>query len=115
MKVSSSINRASLFISVLLVLSFTNINIAKAQFEDSGEILRSGTNDANLLMEEYMKPFAKGFGAGLNSGWVNVLGPGLTPAGSILLPPTLHLDLMLKSAYHLPVFPQVTAVLLLMI
>lgn len=75
MKVSSSINRASLFISVLLVLSFTNINIAKAQFEDSGEILRSGTNDANLLMEEYMKPFAKGFGAGLNSGWVNTAAP----------------------------------------
>ncbi len=42
---------------------------AFAQFEDAGQILRSGAQDANLLMREYLKPVGKGFGADLNSGW----------------------------------------------
>lgn len=39
------------------------------QVGDSGQILIAGTEDANLLLEEYLKPFGGGFGADLNSGW----------------------------------------------
>jgi hypothetical protein len=42
---------------------------AYSQVGDSGQILRAGTEDANLLLEEYLKPFGGGFGADLNTGW----------------------------------------------
>ncbi|MEX1011073.1 MAG: DUF6588 family protein [Balneolaceae bacterium] len=46
-----------------------------AQLGDAGEILRGGAADANLLLENYLKPFGSGFGADLNSGWVNTARP----------------------------------------
>lgn len=45
---------------------------AFAQMDNAGAILRAGAADANILMAEYMKPFGRGFGAGLNSGWYGV-------------------------------------------
>jgi hypothetical protein len=57
------------------LISLAGVNTATAQFDDAGEILRSGTNDANLLLQEYLKPFADGFGADLNSGWINTAKP----------------------------------------
>jgi hypothetical protein len=45
---------------------------AFAQLDNAGAILRAGAADANILMAEYMKPFGRGFGAGLNSGWFGV-------------------------------------------
>lgn len=45
---------------------------AFAQLDNAGAILRAGAADANVLMAEYMKPFGRGFGAGLNSGWYGV-------------------------------------------
>lgn len=47
---------------------------AHAQFGDAGEILRSGVNDAELLMGEYMRPAAEGFSTGLNTGWFSTAG-----------------------------------------
>ncbi|TYP95051.1 hypothetical protein LX73_0346 [Fodinibius salinus] len=55
---------------VLLVLGFS-ANTAKAQLGDVSQILQSGINDANILVEEYLKPFGNGSGAGLNTGWTN--------------------------------------------
>jgi len=40
-----------------------------AQSVNPGDILRGGTADANLLLEEYFRPFGIGFGDGLNAGW----------------------------------------------
>lgn len=48
---------------------------SNAQFADLGEILRAGTNDSNLLLESYLRPYATGFGADLNSGWNNTARP----------------------------------------
>lgn len=48
---------------------------AHAQLGDAGELLRAGTHDANLLMESYLKPFGAGFGADLNTGWINTAHP----------------------------------------
>jgi hypothetical protein len=60
-----------LFLSAFLMISFAGVKSATAQFGNTGEILLSGTQDANLLLEEYLKPFGNGFGADLNSGWIN--------------------------------------------
>ncbi len=54
---------------LLLILLISAPRSLKAQLIDSGEILRAGTEDANLLLKEYLKPFGGGFGADLNSGW----------------------------------------------
>lgn len=44
---------------------------AKAQIEDTGKLIQSGIDDSNILIREYLKPAARGFGAGLNAGWFN--------------------------------------------
>lgn len=59
------------FFSALLLLSFTGIQSASAQMGDTGDILRAGVADANILLQEYLRPLGSGFGADLNSGWVN--------------------------------------------
>lgn len=53
---------------VLLALGFMYQPV-NAQSINPGDILRGGTADANLLLEEYFRPFGIGFGDGLNSGW----------------------------------------------
>ncbi|MEX0721870.1 MAG: DUF6588 family protein [Balneolaceae bacterium] len=55
----------------LAVLSLGTIGSANAQLGDAGAILRAGAADANILLENYLAPFGKGFGADLNTGWFN--------------------------------------------
>lgn len=56
--------------TLVLLISFFHAPDAKAQLEDSGDFINAGIDDANLLFQNYLEPFGKGFGAGLNSGWV---------------------------------------------
>lgn len=58
-----------------------------AQIDLAGEILRAGTEDANLLFKEYIRPFAEGFGADLNSGWFSRAKPN----------DALRLDIMIRT------------------
>ncbi len=58
-----------------LLISLASVDKASAQYDDAGEILRSGVGDANLLLHEYLKPFANGFAADLNTGWTNSARP----------------------------------------
>lgn len=37
--------------------------------------MRGGIEDSNLLLENYLKPYTNGFGAGLNTGWNNSARP----------------------------------------
>lgn len=67
----------SKFILLLAILSYTSVP-AFAQFEDAGTILRSGKQDANTLLREYLKPVGKGFGTDLNSGWFTTAKPHKT-------------------------------------
>jgi hypothetical protein len=75
MKTVLQLKKVTLIVSTLLLISLAGVQNAAAQFDDAGEILRSGTNDANLLLQEYLKPFANGFGADLNSGWISSARP----------------------------------------
>ena len=63
--------------TVILVPVFClcNLEAAQAQFSEASDILRASTTDANLLLKNYFKPIGKGFGASLNSGWVNTAKP----------------------------------------
>lgn len=63
---------ALLLAGVLVVLQAPR---SQAQFKDAGEIMRAGVGDANLLLENYLKPFGAGFGATMNTGWVNSARP----------------------------------------
>lgn len=65
------------FLHSILVLGFTLLAFSpvKAQVNDVGELLRGGLSDSNLLLENYLKPYANGFGADLNTGWNNSARP----------------------------------------
>jgi len=51
-----------------MAISFSSV---KAQDKFAADYLRGGINDGNKLLGEYLKPFGRGFGAGLNNGWYN--------------------------------------------
>lgn len=65
---------------ILFILGFVSLAAlpAHAQVGDIGRILQASTNDANILVREYLKPFGSGFGAGLNTGWTNTAQPHKT-------------------------------------
>ncbi|HKL14868.1 MAG TPA: DUF6588 family protein [Balneolaceae bacterium] len=67
--------RKLLFLPTLLLSMFLTFGNAQAQLGDSGDILKAGAADGNLLLQEYLKPVANGFGADLNSGWINSARP----------------------------------------
>lgn len=62
-------SRFEQFLWLLLLLFLMVSRPAYSQVGESGQILRAGTEDANLLLSEYLKPFGGGFGADLNTGW----------------------------------------------
>ncbi len=58
----------------LLFCTIVPSNRAYGQLGDVGDFLNGGADavgDAELLFSEYLKPFASGFGAGVNTGWVD--------------------------------------------
>jgi opacity protein-like surface antigen len=59
----------------IAALLFTLPNRSFAQVEDLGVIMQGGVTDANTLLQKYMNPLGAGFGAGLNTGWINSATP----------------------------------------
>ncbi|MGM0588860.1 MAG: DUF6588 family protein [Bacteroidota bacterium] len=59
--------------TVVLTVGLTTTSMA--QLGDASAILRASAEDANTLMEAYLKPFGSGFGAALNNGWTNTAKP----------------------------------------
>ncbi len=58
----------------LLICVAAPSNRAYGQLGDLGDFLNVGetaVGDAELLFSEYLQPFASGFGAGVNAGWVD--------------------------------------------
>lgn len=50
-------------------------HMTKAQGLDFDTFLEAGIDDANLLLQSYMRPAFEGFGFGMNSGWYNTAKP----------------------------------------
>lgn len=61
--------KLSLKALALAAISFMAVP-AQAQLGNIGDLLKSGKEDANKLVEGYMAPMANAFGAGMNTGWI---------------------------------------------
>lgn len=61
--------------SLLLLLTLFSIKPSFAQLGNVGEIIKAGQTDANTLAKAYLNPLGRGFGAGLNSGWIMSASP----------------------------------------
>lgn len=70
--------------SLLLLLLLGGLgSTAFAQLGDAGAILQGGKEDAQLLLREYLKPFGKGYGPAMNTGWNDEAKPHKTLGFSI--------------------------------
>lgn len=86
------IRRRLLSAAALLTCS---VPAAFAQLGDVATILEGGTADANVILKEYMNPFAQGFGASLNTGWVQSAKPhGFLPIPGFHVRASLGLSLV---------------------
>lgn len=67
-------------LTALLIVGFVGLSAGPsyAQVGDVGRILQASADDANTLVQAYLKPFGSGFGASLNSGWTNTAQPHKT-------------------------------------
>ena len=61
----------------VIVFAFSSVT-ALAQIDDVSSILQAGKTDANILVQEYLKPYGRGLGSSLNSGWTNTARPHKT-------------------------------------
>nr|WP_321451724.1 DUF6588 family protein [uncultured Carboxylicivirga sp.] len=61
--------KKNLIYSTLALLLFSGI--ANAQKNFPLDILKAGTHDANLIAQEYLRPYGEMLGVNLNSGWYN--------------------------------------------
>lgn len=69
---------------------------------DAGTVIQAGKEDANILMNGYMSPLLKAFGAGLNSGWYQTAKPhgiggfDITVAANVVFAPSSDLTYALN-------------------
>ncbi len=66
------------YLIALIILGLSIPGTVQAQLGDIGSFLKAGTDDAELLMREYLKPFPTGFGTGLNAGFTESAAPKKT-------------------------------------
>jgi hypothetical protein len=59
---------------ILIAVTFS-LNNSSAQLTDLGKLLSGGAEDGGKLIQAYLTPFPKAFGATLNSGWYNTAKP----------------------------------------
>nr|WP_321357295.1 DUF6588 family protein [uncultured Draconibacterium sp.] len=55
-------------IFLIALIALAGFKFSHAQ-SDVADMLRFGTHDANLLIEAYIEPYAKGLGVGMNNSW----------------------------------------------
>ena len=61
--------------TILALLMCTLFTVSYAQLSDIGAVLAGGTADAEMLLKEYITPYANSLGANLNGGWYNTAKP----------------------------------------
>lgn len=62
-------------IAIFWGLLFVGSTPALAQIGNIDDVLRAGTEDAELITRSYLEPLPSGFGSGVNSGWINSAEP----------------------------------------
>lgn len=63
-------NKITFLIVLHLIVQLFTITTS-GQIKQAGDFLSTGSEDASLILQEYLKPYAKSFGADLNGGWYN--------------------------------------------
>jgi hypothetical protein len=58
-----------------LMAAFFSFSYSSAQLTDMGRLISGGAEDGEKLLEAYLAPFPKAFGATLNAGWYNTAKP----------------------------------------
>lgn len=61
--------------AILILILCSVVTISHAQLKDIGTVLSGGVADAEMLLTEYIKPYANALGANLNGGWYNTAKP----------------------------------------
>ncbi|TDI89000.1 MAG: hypothetical protein E2O77_10370 [Caldithrix sp.] len=78
----------------VLIASLYFSNTAFGQVDNIADLLRGGVEDANILVNEYLRPVGNGFGVDLNNGWYSTarthkfLGFDITVMGTAAIAPT---------------------------
>jgi len=81
-------------ICFVLIVSLCFSNTAFGQIDNISDLLRGGVEDANILVNEYLRPVGNGFGVDLNNGWYSTarphkfLGFDITVMGTAAIVPT---------------------------
>lgn len=57
--------------TMILVCALFMASQAQAQLKDIGQILSGSTTDGQIILQEYLKPYANAFGTNMNGGWYN--------------------------------------------
>ncbi len=57
--------------TIILVCALLMASQAQAQLKDIGQILSGSTADGQIILQEYLKPYANAFGTNMNGGWYN--------------------------------------------
>lgn len=63
---TTNLYKALLLFVLINIVAFSKVNSQDIHPEN---IIRAGSEDAQILLREYLKPLSIGFGIGLNSGW----------------------------------------------
>jgi hypothetical protein len=58
-------------LTFVLALTLLITPLAKTQVNDVGQMMAAGVDDAQLLFQSYLSPYANGFGAAMSGGWYN--------------------------------------------
>ncbi len=72
------LTRKSAFLIIFIISGLVSHN-SSAQLTDLGRLITGGVDDGGKLLEAYLTPFPKAFGATLNSGWYNTARPHSFP------------------------------------
>ena len=81
-------------VCLVSIASLSFSTAAFGQVDNIRDLLRGGVEDANLLVNEYLRPVGNGFGADLNNGWYSTtrthkfLGFDITVMGTAAIAPT---------------------------
>lgn len=57
--------------TMIFVCALLMASQARAQLKDIGQILSGSTTDGQIILQEYLKPYANAFGTNMNGGWYN--------------------------------------------
>ena len=88
--------KKNFFKIIILAMSFMYSTSLFAQFSELGNIMSTGKDDAQKILEAYVTPFSVGMGSALSGGWYNTAEPhklggfDVTFTANVVVIPLIH-------------------------